>query len=86
MGIALEHKFWLIIIQERIICLNGQVDEATSATIVAQLLFLEAEAPDKAISLYINSPGGSVSAGMGSMISRNAPSNQVPQVLPYTTL
>jgi len=51
-------------LKERIICLNGQVDQQTSATIVAQLLFLEAENPDKGISLYINSPGGSVSAGL----------------------
>jgi len=50
--------------QERIICLNGQVDETVSANIVAQLLFLEADNPEKPISLYINSPGGSVTAGM----------------------
>ena len=42
----------------------GEVDEPSSATIVAQLLFLEADAPEKPISLYINSPGGSVTAGM----------------------
>jgi len=40
------------------------VDESTSASIVAQLLFLEAENPEKAINLYINSPGGSVAAGL----------------------
>jgi ATP-dependent Clp protease protease subunit len=50
-------------LKERIICLNGEVEEITSASIVAQLLFLEAENPEKAISLYINSPGGSVTAG-----------------------
>ena len=50
--------------KERIICLNGPVDESVSAAIVAQLLFLEADAPSKAISLYINSPGGSVTAGL----------------------
>lgn len=44
-------------------CLNGQVDEAVSASIVAQLLFLEAENPEKPINLYINTPGGSVTAG-----------------------
>ncbi|KAI9657576.1 MAG: hypothetical protein M1829_006884 [Trizodia sp. TS-e1964] len=49
---------------ERIVCLNGQVDESTSASIVAQLLFLEAENPEKPIQLYINSPGGSVTAGL----------------------
>jgi ATP-dependent Clp endopeptidase proteolytic subunit ClpP len=49
--------------QERIICLNGEVDESMSASIVAQLLFLEADNPQKPIHLYINSPGGSVTAG-----------------------
>ena len=52
------------LLKERIICLNGQVDETVSASIVAQLLFLEADNPDKPISLYINSPGGSVTAGL----------------------
>lgn len=42
----------------------GEVDLPTSSNIVAQLLFLEADAPDKPISLYINSPGGSVTAGL----------------------
>lgn len=50
--------------QERIVCLNGAVDESVSASIVAQLLFLEADAPEKPISLYINTPGGSVTAGL----------------------
>jgi ATP-dependent Clp protease protease subunit len=54
----------LIVWQERIVCLNGTVDDDTSASIVAQLLFLEADNPEKPISLYINSPGGSVTAGM----------------------
>ena len=49
---------------ERIICLNGEVDETLSASIVAQLLFLEADAPEKPINLYINTPGGSVTAGL----------------------
>lgn len=49
---------------ERIICLNGAVDETLSASIVAQLLFLEADAPEKPINLYINTPGGSVTAGL----------------------
>ncbi|KAF2702652.1 ATP-dependent Clp protease proteolytic subunit 1 [Pleomassaria siparia CBS 279.74] len=52
------------LLKERIICLNGTVDEQTSANIVAQLLFLEADNPEKPLSLYINSPGGSVSAGL----------------------
>jgi ATP-dependent Clp protease, protease subunit len=50
--------------QERIICLNGPIDETVSASIVAQLLFLEADDPSKPIHLYINSPGGSVTAGL----------------------
>jgi ATP-dependent Clp protease protease subunit len=44
--------------------MDGEVNSATSSLITAQLLFLEADNPDKAISLYINSPGGSVTAGM----------------------
>jgi ATP-dependent Clp protease protease subunit len=44
--------------------LNGEVEEVSSASIVAQLLFLEAENPQKPINLYINSPGGSVTAGL----------------------
>ncbi|KAG2216396.1 hypothetical protein INT45_012485, partial [Circinella minor] len=52
------------LLKERIICLNGPVDDNVASVIVAQLLFLEAENPEKPISLYINSPGGSVTAGM----------------------
>lgn len=52
------------LLKERIISLNGEVEETSSASIVAQLLFLEAENPSKPISLYINSPGGSVTAGL----------------------
>ncbi|KAF2870939.1 ATP-dependent clp protease-like protein proteolytic subunit [Massariosphaeria phaeospora] len=52
------------LLKERIVCLNGEVEEVASASVVAQLLFLEAESPEKPISLYINSPGGSVTAGM----------------------
>ncbi|KAF5864722.1 hypothetical protein ETB97_006567 [Aspergillus alliaceus] len=52
------------LLKERIICLNGEVDETMSASIVAQLLFLEADNPQKTIHLYINSPGGSVTAGL----------------------
>ena len=49
---------------ERVIFLVGPVNDQTANLVVAQLLFLESENPDKDISLYINSPGGSVSAGM----------------------
>ena len=52
------------LLKERLIFLVGPVDDLTANVIVAQLLFLEAENPDKDISLYINSPGGSVTAGM----------------------
>ncbi|OZJ01721.1 ATP-dependent Clp protease proteolytic subunit [Bifiguratus adelaidae] len=52
------------LLKERIICLNGTVNDSMAAVIVAQLLFLEAENPEKPISLYINSPGGSVTAGL----------------------
>ncbi|KAF2827260.1 hypothetical protein CC86DRAFT_290203 [Ophiobolus disseminans] len=52
------------LLQERIITLNGEVDDTMSATVIAQLLYLEAENPEKPISMYINSPGGSVSAGL----------------------
>src|SRR5574343_218534 len=52
------------LLRERVIFLVGQVNDQTANLVVAQLLFLESENPDKDISLYINSPGGSVSAGM----------------------
>ncbi len=52
------------LLRERVIFLVGPVNDMTANLIVAQLLFLEAENPDKDISLYINSPGGSVTAGM----------------------
>ena len=51
------------LLKERIIFLGGEVNDVTADLMVAQLLFLEAEDPDKDIQLYINSPGGSVSAG-----------------------
>jgi ATP-dependent Clp protease protease subunit len=66
-----EDDIFSRLLKERIICLNGEVDQQTSASIVAQLLFLEAENPDKAINLYINSPGGSVTAGTDSFSSGN---------------
>ena len=52
------------LLNDRIIMLNGQVDDASASVIIAQLLFLEGQDPDKDISFYINSPGGSVSAGL----------------------
>ena len=52
------------LLRERVIFMVGPVNDATANLVVAQLLFLESENPDKDISLYINSPGGSVSAGL----------------------
>ena len=52
------------LLRERVIFLVGPVDDAVANVIVAQFLFLESENPDKDINLYINSPGGSVSAGL----------------------
>ena len=52
------------LLKDRIIFLTGEIDDYTANLVVAQMLFLEMEDPDKAISLYINSPGGSVTAGM----------------------
>jgi len=52
------------LLKERVIFLVGPVNDMTANLVVAQLLFLEADNPDKDISLYINSPGGSVTAGM----------------------
>lgn len=53
------------LLRERIVFLGQQVDDEIANLVVAQLLFLEAEDPEKDIYLYINSPGGSVSAGLG---------------------
>ena len=52
------------LLNDRIVFLSDEVNDVTASLVVAQLLFLEAEDPDKDISLYINSPGGSVTAGM----------------------
>lgn len=52
------------LLKERIIFFNGQVEDGMASLIVAQLLFLESENPDKDVYMYINSPGGSVTSGM----------------------
>lgn len=52
------------LLEDRIIFLSGEIDDSTANTIVAQLIYLESKDTNKDISLYINSPGGSVSAGM----------------------
>ncbi len=52
------------LLKDRIIFLAGEIDDVTANLVVAQMIFLEAEDPDKDIYLYINSPGGSITAGM----------------------
>ncbi len=52
------------LLKDRIIFLTGEIDDNTANVVIAQLLFLESENPDKDIHIYINSPGGSVTAGM----------------------
>lgn len=52
------------LLKDRIIFISGEIDDNTANLVVAQLLFLEAENPDKDINIYINSPGGSITAGM----------------------
>lgn len=53
------------LLKDRIIMLNGEVNDVTANLVIAQMLFLESQDPDKDIYLYISSPGGSVTAGMG---------------------
>ena len=52
------------LLNDRIIILNGEINDSVASIVVAELLFLEGQDPDKDISLYINSPGGSISAGL----------------------
>lgn len=52
------------LLKERIIFLDGEINDAVASLVVSQLIFLESESPDKEINLYINSPGGSVTAGL----------------------
>eukprot|EP00882_Tetradesmus_deserticola_P017406 GHRQ01018646.1.p1 GENE.GHRQ01018646.1~~GHRQ01018646.1.p1 ORF type:complete len:240 (+),score=88.16 GHRQ01018646.1:164-883(+) len=52
------------LLKERIVCLNGPIDDTTSAVVVAQLLYLESQHPEQKVSMYINSPGGVVTAGL----------------------
>ena len=58
------YEIYSRLLKDRIIFLGEEVNDVTASLVVAQLLFLEAEDPNKDISLYINSPGGSVTAGM----------------------
>ncbi len=59
-----QYDIYSRLLKDRIIFFSGEVDDASASVIVAQLLFLESEDPDKDIMLYINSPGGSITAGM----------------------
>ena len=52
------------LLRERIVCVHGEVTDALASLVTAQLLFLESESPPKPLSMYINSPGGSVTAGL----------------------
>ena len=52
------------LLEDRIVFISGEIDDASANTVVAQLIYLEAKNPDKDICVYINSPGGSVTAGM----------------------
>ena len=59
-----QYDIFSLLLSDRIIFINGLIDELTANSIIAQLLFLDSQDQEKEISLYINSPGGSVSAGM----------------------
>jgi ATP-dependent Clp protease protease subunit len=52
------------LMKDRVVCINGGIDDGVAAVVVAQLLFLEMDDAEKDVSMYINSPGGSVTAGM----------------------
>ena len=59
-----QYDIFSLLLSDRIIFINGLIDELTANSIIAQLLYLDSQNQEKEISLYINSPGGSVSAGM----------------------
>lgn len=59
-----SYDIFSLLLNERIVMLNGEINDNTAALVVAQLLFLASKDPNKDISLYINSPGGSITAGM----------------------
>ena len=68
------------LLKENIIFLGGPIDDAVANTVIAQLLFLQSEDPKKEISLYINSPGGSVTAGLAILDTMNHIKNEVSTV------
>ena len=59
-----SYDLYSLLLNDRIVFLNGEVNEASASIIVAELLYLEAQDPDKDIQMYINSPGGSVTDGL----------------------
>ena len=59
-----SYDIFSLLLNERIIVLNGEINDTSSSIVVAQLLYLASKDPNKDISLYINSPGGSITAGM----------------------
>ena len=63
-GEARQYDVFSLLLSDRIVFINGPLDDMTANSIIAQLLYLNAEDSEKEISLYINSPGGSVSAGL----------------------
>ena len=62
------------LLKDRIVMLNGPVDDNSANVVVAQMLFLESEAPDKTINFYINSPGGVITSGMSICLLYTSPS------------
>lgn len=63
-GVERQYDIYSRLLKDRIIFIGQEIDDHLASVVVAQLLFLEAEDPDKDINIYINSPGGSVTAGM----------------------
>ena len=63
-GVERQYDIYSRLLKVRIIFIGEEIDDRLASVVVAQLLFLEAEDPDKDINIYINSPGGSVTAGM----------------------
>lgn len=72
------------LLKERIICINGPISDDTAHVVVAQLLFLESENPSKPIHMYLNSPGGAVTAGILLFISESCFSFLTQLSLPVT--
>src|SRR3989338_5773693 len=68
------------LLKENIIFLSGVIDDHVANTVIAQLLFLQSEDPKKEISLYVNSPGGSVTAGLAIIDTMNHVKNKVSTV------